>query len=99
PFYSWYRAIATTTYHLAADTPLRANILGQLGRIGEEQSDTALGEVPSFLRGAIPLGEGPQGTKRVLATQGLNPYATLEQLRRGGVSDYTALGLNPFAEG
>jgi hypothetical protein len=99
PFYSWYRAIATTTYHLAADTPLRANILGQIGRIGREYSDKELGAVPSFLKGAIGLGAGPQGTERVLATQGLNPYATLEQLRRGGLSDYSQLGLNPFLAG
>jgi len=96
PFYSWYKAIATTTYHLAVDTPLRANILGQLGQIGKQQADS---QVPSFLRGAIGLGAGPQGTQRVLSTQGMNPYATLEQLRRGVTGDYTALGLNPFIEG
>jgi len=96
PFYSWYRAIVQTTYHLAADTPLRAEALAQIGRIGE-QGDTA--NVPSFLKGSIPLGPGPQGTQRVLPTQGLNPYATLEQLLRGSTTDYSSLGLNPFLEG
>jgi hypothetical protein len=96
PFYSWYRAITVTTFHLAADTPLRANILGQLGQIGRQWSDQQLGDIPSFLEGAIPLGNGAQGTQRVLATQGLNPYATLEQLRRGSAEDVTSLGLNPF---
>ncbi len=80
PFYSWYRAIAQTTYHLAADTPLRAEALAMLGRVGAA-GDTA--NVPSFLKGSISLGPGPQGTKRVLPTQGLNPYATLEQLGHG----------------
>lgn len=100
PFYSWYRAIATTTYHLAADTPLRANVLGQLGRIGKEQSDQAFpGGLPSFLQGALSLGNGPDGTQKILSTQGLNPYSTLEQLRRGGTSDIGSLGLNPVIIG
>lgn len=99
PFYSWYRAITVTTTHLAADTPLRAQALAQIGRIGKKQSDKALGEVPSFLRGSVGLGAGADGTKKVLATQGLNPYATLAQLMHGATTDYTSLGLNPFLEG
>lgn len=97
PFYAWYKAITTTAFHLAADTPLRANILGHIGQLGKEQSEAALGEVPSFLKGAIRLGAGAGGTVKVLATQGANPWATLEQLRRGATTDITDLGLNPFA--
>jgi hypothetical protein len=93
PFYSWYRAITTTTYHLAADTPLRANAIAQIGWIGRE-NDRA--DVPSFLRGLISLGDGANGTKKALATQGLNPYSSLEQLRRGATADFTDLGVNPF---
>lgn len=93
PFYSWYRAITTTTYHLAADTPLRANALARIGWIGRE-NDRA--DVPTFLKGLIPLGEGKNGTKKALSTQGLNPYSSLEQLRRGATSDFTDLGVNPF---
>lgn len=96
PFYSWYRAIATTTYHLAADTPGRATALAMLGRLGNEQTNAQLGELPSFLKGAVGLGPGKGGTTKVLATQGLNPYATLEQLRSGGLADVGNLGLNPF---
>jgi len=96
PFYSWYRAIVTATAHLATDTPLRAQILGQIGQIGKQWSDERLGKVPSFLEGAIPLGQGPQGTTRALGTQGLNPYASLEQLRRGATGDFSSLGINPF---
>lgn len=95
PFYSWYKAITTTTFHLAADTPLRANILGQLGQIGKQWSDDHLGAVPSFLEGSVGLGHGKGGTVRVLGTQSLNPYATLDQLRRG-TQDVGSLGLNPF---
>jgi hypothetical protein len=38
PFYSWYRAIASISFHLAADTPGRALLLKQLGEIGNEDS-------------------------------------------------------------
>jgi hypothetical protein len=93
PFYSWYRAIARVTFHLAADTPLRANILGKLGQIGTQARDD---EVPDYLRGAIGIGKGPMNTERVLSTGGLNPWYTLEQLRRSG-TDIGEAGINPFA--
>ena len=99
PFYAWYKAIVVTTAHLAVDAPLRANILGQIGQIGKQWSDQQLGEIPSFLEGAIPLGRGPHGTKRVLGTQGLNPYATIPQLEHGLGADVSSLGLNPFFAG
>ena len=97
PFYAWYKAIAATTLHLAADTPLRANVLGQLGQVGKQWSDAQLGAVPSFLEGSIPLGKGKGGTSRVLSTQGANPYATISQLLAGG-GDISALGGNPFLQ-
>jgi hypothetical protein len=99
PFYSWYKAIVTTTAHLAVDTPLRANILGQIGQIGRQNSDQQPGSVPSFLEGSIGLGAGARGTEKVLSTQSMNPYGTLEQLFRGATTDYTSLGLNPFVAG
>jgi hypothetical protein len=46
PFYSWYKAIVTTTAHLAVDTPLRANILGQIGQIGKQWSTSSSATCP-----------------------------------------------------
>jgi hypothetical protein len=92
PFYTWYRAIARTTFHLAADTPLRAQILGKLGQIGTQARDD---EVPEYLRGAIGIGRGPGGTERVLSTGGLNPWYTLAQLGRSP-NDVSEAGGNPF---
>ena len=97
PFYSWYRAIVTTTYHLAVDTPLRANILGHIGQLGKQWSDQQLGKLPSFLEGSIPLGKTAGGLERVLSTQGLNPYASLTQLVEGLTSG-NQLGINPFLQ-
>lgn len=92
PFYSWYRAIARVSFHLAADTPLRAQILGKLGQIGTQARDD---EVPEYLRGAIGIGRGPGGTERVLSTGGLNPWYTLAQLGRSP-NDISEAGGNPF---
>jgi len=102
PFYAWYRAILSTSMYLAIDNPARAQILVQLGRIGAETAANhagILGGVPSYLQGALPLGAGPGGTKRVLATQSINPWATLNQLSRGARADITSLGMNPFIIG
>jgi hypothetical protein len=99
PFYSWYRAIASTTFHLAADTPLRANILGKLGQIGKQWSDEELGNLPRRLEGAIGLGPGSGGTEHALRTQGWNPWATLTQLQSGLSTDVTDIGANPFVIG
>lgn len=101
PFYAWYRAIVKTSFHLAVDNPLRAQILFKLGQIGAETALNQAGllDVPSYLQGAIPLGEGPHRSKRVIATQSLNPWATLAQLVRGSTEDLTDLGMNPFLVG
>ena len=95
PFYSWYRAILTTSLHLALDNPLRAQIMVKLGQIGAETQLLHMA-VPSFLQGSLPLGSGPNGTQRALATQTLNPWATLGQLSRGLTTDITQLGLDPY---
>jgi len=101
PFYAWYRAILSTTVHLGVDNPLRAQLLFRLGSIGAETAAGHVGALPlpSYLQGAIPLGAGPRGTQRLLATQGLNPWGTLTQIGRGVTSDLTSLGINPFVVG
>jgi hypothetical protein len=80
PFYAWYRAILTITLKLPLHSPGRALLLAKVGQVGAE-IDTA--DVPSYLRGAIPLGQTPTGLNRVLSTTGLNPYQTVVQLARG----------------
>ena len=103
PFYSWYRAILTSTVHLATDNPLRAYALYQLGKIGNDWLNDQLkakGEsLPTYLAGAIGLGHGPNGTERYLTTAGLNPWSTLEQIVQGSNTDVSQLGLSPFIMG
>lgn len=98
PFYSWYKAITHIAAHLATDTPGRALIVARLGQIGAEWDQKKLGDVPSYLKGAIPLGPERNGQQSVLATAGLNPFVTLDQLGRGFSADVGQLGLSPFIQ-
>lgn len=90
PFYSWDRAIARHAYHLAAEKPVAAGVIAQLGYQGTEETKKILGDVPDFMKGVIPLERigihgggvlgflvGDHGRDSVLSTQGLNPYASV----------------------
>jgi hypothetical protein len=92
PFYTWDRAIARHTLELAKNRPYEGAILTPVGRGGIQETRERLGNIPSFLDGAIPvgghaggvlsflLGVGHPGRESVLTTQGINPYATVGEL-------------------
>jgi hypothetical protein len=94
PFYGWYRAITTIMVKYPLNHPVRAAILTNLGRIGDERSRDLLGPVPSYLRGSIPLGDN-----EILKTQGLNPLATPPTLGRAIGHDVGGMGVNPIVAG
>lgn len=92
PFWAWYRSITIITLKLAAESPARANLLSKIGQIGTEVEEDALGEVPSYLRGSVPVGRGladallggtDPGLQPILTTGGINPLATPESIGRG----------------
>jgi hypothetical protein len=76
PFYTWDRAIARHSLHLALDHPARAAAVANIGTQGSQATMQALGNVPSFMEGYIPLGKGHGKNLKALATQGINPYAS-----------------------
>jgi hypothetical protein len=76
PFYAWYRAIAKITVKLPRDMPARTAVFARLGQIGSEDTKRILGELPSYLRGAIPIGSSDGDAQTILRTQGLNPFVT-----------------------
>lgn len=94
PFYLWNRHILKTTGNMLLDTPGRLAVGAELSDLGIEQTEELLGEIPDFLKGAIPLaalGLGDRtGRANVLLTASLNPYATVGEL---------AESLNAFATG
>jgi hypothetical protein len=107
PFYAWFRAITLLTLKMPLEVPGRTNALTKIGEVGADFTASKLGELPSYLRGAIVLGEPEGGRARVLTTGGLNPFASVEQVGRGASAflagepgelgpAFSQLGPNPF---
>lgn len=108
PFYLWDRHILKTTANIALDTPGRVAIAQRVSNLGIETTEDILGELPEFLRGAIPLGK--KGDRAdILLTSSLNPFATISDLAKtaealttgGGVGGGSPVfsQLNPFITG
>lgn len=101
PFYAWYKAITKIATRLPVDAPGRTDLIAKLAQAGLENSNGKLGPLPSYLRGAIPLG-GDQ----LLKTQGLNPLETINQLAAaiavpvtpGARTNALAGIMNPFVQ-
>lgn len=110
PFYTWDRAIARHGVHLYLDRPTTARIMTELGAEGVQTTEELLGEIPDFLRGALPLSlvgmpEAVDGRVPILGTAGYNPYSSLESLIKVGramttgdvsIGEAAASQLNPF---
>lgn len=72
PFYAWYRAITTIMIKLPVDSPLRTEILVNMGRLGDEIASEDYGVY--YLKGGYPLpGLGPN---TMLRTKAANPFST-----------------------
>lgn len=97
PFYMWDRHIMRSTKNLVADNPSRAVALQQESYMGKQQTQHALGDLPEFLQGALPLsmlGIGPKAGDRaaILETQSLNPFSTIGEL--GQLAQAVTVGHN-----
>jgi len=84
PFYTWLRAINRHTGHLALEHPGRAAALTYAGQLGIEKTKEVLGDLPDFLKVAMPLEllgfhHNPNSRAGIISTQGLNPYASVPQ--------------------
>lgn len=111
PFYLWSRHILKTTGNMFADQPVKLALMSHLSEMGIEATEETLGEIPEFLRGAIPLsalGFGDRtGRKNVMLTASLNPFATVGELAESADAFITGSGrrgaavsqLNPFMVG
>lgn len=96
PFYLWDRHILKSGSNLLKDTPGRAVMLQQLSQMGEGETKKYLGNVPSFLAGALPLQmlgiKGLQSPGRIstLVAPSLNPWGTLGDI--AGLAQATTVG-------
>lgn len=75
PFWSWIKGSMKRATRLALEEPEWLAPYGAVGRYGQQQNEAWLGDVPSFLRGAIRIG-GTDVTPMVIPTQVLNPLQT-----------------------
>jgi len=86
PFYAWYRAILTITLKLPVEAPGRTLLLSKIAQVGADINAPLRNQVPTYLRGAIPIAGLPgmaaaaPGTRSVLTTGGLNPFETVNQI-------------------
>lgn len=89
PFYTWDRAIVRHGGALLRERPWVVAGMTSIGQQGVAATEEALGGIPSFLKGVVPLGgpdqsvlgvPGSKGRRPILTTTGLNPYATLGEL-------------------
>jgi hypothetical protein len=53
--YPWQKGATKYAGHFLRDHPIQAAALAQIGELGRERSDHVFGEVPSYLRGLIPV--------------------------------------------
>ena len=89
PFYTWDRAIVRHGAHLYLDKPFTARVMTELGAQGVQTTEDMLGDVPDFLKGALPLSmvglpAEVDGRVPILGTSGLNPYSSLNDVIRMG---------------
>jgi xanthosine utilization system XapX-like protein len=87
PFYTWDRHALRFGKEQVLSRPVRSIVLAQLGAMGDKQANQEMGNVPDFMKGAIPvsghgagilgllLGQNIRGRKKVLLTAGYNPLA------------------------
>lgn len=95
PFYAWDKAITRSTKNTFLDRPGRALMLNYVGQSGVKETKKALGELPQFLHGLVPIGPEHGGRTPVISTAGANPYETFGQLFRAGGSLVGAEGIRP----
>lgn len=84
PFWAWDKTIARHMAKAVEEQPVKVAVGSQMGQQGAKSTEEALGNIPSFMRGVIPLSGsfGPMdaGRKSIMTTQGINPYATPSDL-------------------
>jgi len=95
PFESWYRVILQVSGKFLVHYPGRVNLIRAIGQSYEADNK----DLPSWLKGAIPVGPEVGGVQPMLTTMGLNPYETIPQLAQQNPAGSLAFGLQGLATG
>ena len=88
PFYNWTRHALRFGKEQVLSRPVSSSVLARLGALGDEEATKELGNLPDFLKGAIPVGghaggvlgilfgQSIRGREKVLLTAGYNPLSS-----------------------
>lgn len=112
PFYLWNRHILKTTGNMLLEQPGRVLVGQRLSELGVETTEGFLGDIPEYLKGAIPLamlglGDRP-GRANIMLTASLNPFATVGEMAaqmdaliagKNSKPGDLFMGVNPFFTG
>lgn len=112
PFYLWNRHILKTTGNMLLEQPGRVWFASHLSNLGVETTQDYLGDIPEYLKGAIPLamlgfGDRP-GRANIMLTASLNPFATVGEMAmqadallsgKASKPSDVFIGVNPFFTG
>jgi hypothetical protein len=82
-FYAWAKGSSKYAAHFVGEHPVEAMIAAQVGRMGKESTDNALGPLPSYLEGLIPVGKAASGNPLVLNPSSAAIFQTPAQLAAG----------------
>lgn len=84
PFWTWNRHIMRYSGKRAFKQPGRTAATVQLGYQGTQTTEKYLGQLPTYLKGLVPLTllgmKGDKGKLPVFQTQGINPFASVPEL-------------------
>lgn len=90
PFYLWDKHIAKHFGNMVAEKPGRIAAMQQVSKMGNDETQKLLGDLPGFLAGALPLSmfgmHGHGDRTPILPTTGLNPYHTIADLAQAGTA-------------
>jgi hypothetical protein len=101
PFYAWLKGMNKRAFRLVGEEPHKALQATWLADYGEEWIDDAVGAIPEFLKGMIPIGKEGSNYQLILTTHGLNPYQTpadvVGMVQTLFDKDAAATGQNPLS--
>lgn len=110
PFYGWMRGLTVWAAELGYNSPAHLLALMAISDVGQDVNAEWNARTPSWMAGAVMVGDEKDGMQRVVNTQPVNPLGTLADvamLARGAFADDptkslaapTAFGqINPYAQ-
>lgn len=102
PFYLWDKHILQHMGAMASEQPGRLALTQNVSRMGNDEIQKLLGDLPSYLGNVLPLealGMHTHGARTpIVSTQGLNPYATVGDLAKTAAAFTTGGGARQGAD-